>query len=96
MAVGMVMQFRGLGEEQYEAVMRQLGLTSNRGDWPAGIISHVAGPTPDGWCVVDVWEAREQFDAFLRDRLRPAFDAVGGLPQPVVTFFRVHNAYRRG
>ena len=101
MAVGLVMQFRGggVGPDQYEAVMNQLGLPLGDvgGDWPEGIISHAAGSTQDGtWIVVDVWQSQEHFDRFLASRLGPAFQAAGGLPQPEVTPFQIHNTYRHG
>ena len=70
--------------------MEQMGITGN---WPQGIVSHVAGATGDGWVVVDVWESRQQFDSFFETRLKPAFEAVGGLPEPKVTFFQVHNRF---
>ncbi|MEV5943454.1 hypothetical protein [Streptomyces sp. NPDC051994] len=61
-------------------------------DWPvAGLISHTAAPTPNGWLVVDVWESEEAFQSFgkvlmpmLRDvgvanvqpKIYPAFNVV--------------------
>ena len=54
MAIGLVMQFAGGTAQQYDAVMEKLGLEGDQGEWPDGIISHFAGATPDGWCVVDV------------------------------------------
>jgi hypothetical protein len=94
MAVCLVMQFTGVDNKKYDAVMEKLGLSGKDGNWPKGIISHIAGNTSDGFCVVDVWETQQDFDAFMGSRLQPAFDAVGGLPQPRVTTFGVHNTYR--
>src|ERR1700758_3589516 len=96
MAVGLVMTFKGLGAQRYEAIMRELGLTATGGTWPDGIISHAAGATQEGWCVVDVWESQEQFDRFLNGRLRPAFDATGGQQEPEVTAFQVHLLHEHG
>jgi hypothetical protein len=96
MAVGLVMKFRGLGAQRYDAIMRQLGLTATGGDWPEGIISHAAGATQDGWCVVDVWESQDKFDSFLNDRLRPAFEATGGQQEPEVIGFQVHLLHDHG
>ena len=87
------MQFAGMDTSKYDAVMDKLGLTSANPNWPKGIVSHVAGRTSDGLCVVDVWDSQQNFDAFMTSRLKPAFDAVGGLPQPRVTSFQVHNSY---
>jgi len=44
--------------------------------------------------VVDVWESQRDFDDFADSRLKPAFEAVGGLPMPSVTAFNVHDSYR--
>jgi len=96
MAIGLVMRFEGVNARRYDAVMDQLGLTATGGDWPEGIISHAAGATRDGWCVVDVWESQEQFDTFLHTRLEPAFERAGGLPEPEVIPFEVHLLHEHG
>ena len=97
MAIGLVMQFKGvLGPDKYDAIMSELGLSAGGGNWPAGIISHVAGATADGWCVVDVWESQGQFDRFFGERLKPAFDKVGNIPQPEITSFDVHLSHGHG
>jgi len=99
MAVGLVLRFPGTGADKYDAIMQELGLPfgDTGGDWPEGVISHAAGSTPDGtWIVVDVWESQEAFDRFFASRLGPAFEKVGGMPQPDVTPFHIHNTYRHG
>lgn len=83
----------GVDTSKYETVMEELGLRSANPNWPHGILSHVAGGTGEGMCVVDVWESQQDFDAFMNSRLKPAFDAVGGLPQPRVTSFQAYNSY---
>jgi hypothetical protein len=75
-------------QEVYDNVRDQLGLE----DKPAGGIFHVAGPSPNGgWRVIEVWESQEDADRFVKERLGPAFAAVGvtGPPQP--QFWPVHN-----
>ncbi|MGH8992483.1 MAG: hypothetical protein ACRDZ7_13335 [Acidimicrobiia bacterium] len=67
MAVTYIFEVPGAGREQYDAVMARLGP-----DNPAGRIYHVAGPTEDGWMVVDVWESNEAFEQFLAEDLIPA------------------------
>jgi hypothetical protein len=89
-----MMEFAGMDNRKYEAVMEKLGLRSATPNWPKGIISHVAGANTESLCVVDVWESQQDFDAFLKSRLKPAFDAVGGVPQPRVITFEVYNSYR--
>jgi hypothetical protein len=57
------------------------------------LISHVAGPGPNGWTVIDVWESEAAFQAFVETRLGAALaEATGGQPpaiEPVV--IPVHN-----
>ncbi len=81
--------------QQYDAVLEKLGLEGDSGDWPEGIISHVAGAYPGGWCVVDVWESQDKFDAFMRVRLGPATQEVG-VGEPQVIPIEVHNTYKHG
>jgi hypothetical protein len=99
MAIGMVMRFSGVGAAEYEAVMGPDGLDLDSpgnpgagGTWPEGLASHHAGPTPDGWCVSDVWESRELLDAFVGGRLGPVLGRLG-LPEPELTFYDVYNGH---
>jgi len=96
MAIGLVMHFKGVKMDQYDKVMKDMGLTGNRSEWPDGIISHVAGPTPDGMCVVDLWQSQAQFDKFFQCRVMPAMQRTGGMPEPQVIKFEVHNSYKHG
>ena len=44
--------------EQYEATSKKVwkGPGNKLADWPVeGVLAHMAGPMPEGWCVVDVW-----------------------------------------
>ena len=48
-------------------------MDSGDGDWPAGLHTHLAGPTEGGgWIVVEVWETQEDQDEFMKTRLGPA------------------------
>ena len=93
MAVCIVMEFAGMDVRQYEALMDVLELRGVNPAWPKGIISHVVGFTNHGAYVVDVWQSLQIFDAFLENRLRPAFEVVGGLPEPRVITFDVYKSY---
>jgi hypothetical protein len=99
MAIGLAMTFDGVTKQQYEAVMAPEGLdlatpanASATDKWPDGIVSHVAGATATGWCVVDVWQSQADFDRFFTDRLGPNLARVG-LPQPNVVAFEVYNSH---
>ena len=64
--------------------------------WPVSgqALVHSAGPVEGGWGVIDFWESREAFDAFVADRLMPRLQGLGdkGFPSPPdVKQFEVHN-----
>ena len=74
-------------QEVYDQVREHLGLES-----PAGGIFHAAGPSPKGgWRVIEVWESQEDAERFLRERLEPAFEAVGFTGRAQPEFWPVHN-----
>jgi hypothetical protein len=59
-----------IDQSAYDAIIQELNLEAQ----PAqGALSHACGFDANGICVCDVWESRQDFDAFLNDRLRPAF-----------------------
>lgn len=84
MAVIIVHELPGATQAQYEQVTNSI--TGGRGtvrassDWPVpGLLSHVAGPTPTGWLVVDVWESAQAFQQFAETLMPLAREA--GLPE---------------
>ena len=91
MAVGLSIRFADGTAEQYDAVNAEMGV---EGDKPEGMIFHAAGPIKDGWGILDFWESRAQFDAFMESRIGPAVAALGdaALPgPPEIKEFPVHN-----
>ena len=75
MAEIFVLEFEGFGADAYDRVNQSLGINmdSGEGDWPAGLHTHLAGPTEGGgWIVVEVWESQEDQDEFMKTRLGPA------------------------
>jgi hypothetical protein len=83
MAYGIVLEFNGIGREQYDAVNEKLGIdmTTGSGDFPFGLVSHGAGPIADGWLVTEIWESKAAQQAFMSTRLALALAAVG-VPAP--------------
>ena len=58
----------------YDAIDEHMGVRENP---PEGLIVHTAGILDGGgFRVFDVWETREHFERFMRDRLGPAIEAV--------------------
>ena len=72
-------------QEQYEEVGSRLaesGSFNSLSDWPAeGILFHAAGPTDDGWRVVDVWESEKAFGKF-GEKIVPILQEVGFPGEP--------------
>lgn len=94
MAMGQTMQFLGASIDKYDEVQDALGWHDATGA-PEGLLAHAAGKTADGFCVVEWWNAESDWDTFFAERLQPAFEKVGGMPQPQVTRFEVHSSYIR-
>jgi hypothetical protein len=91
MAIGLSIRFAGATAEQYDAVNAEMGVEA---DPPEGLIFHAGGPIDDGWGVLDFWESRAQFDAFLEGRIGPAIAALGDAAPPsppTIMEFPVHN-----
>ena len=92
MPIGQMMQFHGTSIDKYDAVKQELGWNGDD-NVPAGLVAHAAGKTDDGFCVIEWWNSQADWDAFFADRLRPAFETVGDIPQPEVSTFDVHSSY---
>jgi hypothetical protein len=84
MADLLILEFEGFGEELYDQVNADLGIDmqSGEGEWPAGLVTHTAGPIEGGWIVVEVWETQEDQDDFMTSRLGPALHKAGVTGRP--------------
>ena len=74
MSEALFLEFTGLGEAEYAAVNRQLGIDmhTGEGDWPPGLLLHAAGSADDGtFIVTEVWSSRADQEAFMQARLGP-------------------------
>ena len=79
MSVLVIAEVPGGTAEQDKAIVEALNL---EGDPPAGARARLAGPTETGWRIISLWDSRESFDAFFRDRLTPALERAGrSVPQ---------------
>lgn len=91
MAIGLRLKFEGGTQDQYDALHGHMGIDD---DPPEGLIFHAAGPIDGGWGIIDFWQSREHFDAFLGARLGPATQELGERAfqgQPDVKEFPVHH-----
>jgi hypothetical protein len=87
MAIVVTAEVPGGTAEQDDSIVERLDLAGNP---PPGSLARVAGPAEGGWRIISVWESREAFEAFRRDRLEPALREVGR-PSPNFTFWEVHS-----
>jgi len=84
MADALIYEFDGVDKTQYDAVNEKLGLdpATGAGDWPAGLLSHIAGDADDGTFIVsEVWSSRAAQDEFMQAQLGAALADVG-VPAP--------------
>lgn len=92
MAIAIIMDFNGTTIEQYDEINKKMGLTPE-GPGPEGSMFHWATATGNGFQVTDVWESRDQFDAFARDKIGPLSMELGFAEPPKMTFYEVHNYF---
>jgi len=78
--------------EQYDQVMRKL---DKSGDWlPDGLEYHVAFGTNGNVRVSEIWDSKEQFDAFGK-RLMPLLEESGIELSEPPELIEIHNIEKR-
>jgi hypothetical protein len=92
MAMAQILEFKGIGVDKYDALMSELAWIDNNSA-PEGLIAHAAGASGDDLYIIEWWESVSDWDRFLAERLQPALQKVGGIPQPTTVHFEVHNRY---
>lgn len=83
MATLMLMHWPEVTEAKYQEARK---VVNWEGDVPKGAQFHTAWFAADGFHVLDVWDSREDFEAFGRDRLTPGIQQIGIEGQPSVQF----------
>jgi len=98
MALCAIFEYPGSTKEQYDEGCREINNGQplrSLSDWPVpGILSHVTGPTADGWYVVDVWESKEAFEQSGRFMM-PVLDKIGMPNVAPRAVYEVHNLVRQ-
>jgi len=92
MAYGIVHQFAGGTEEQYQASLA--AVHPSDGSLPQGQVFHAAGPSGDGWLIVAIHDSKQSWEQFRDGTLLPRLQAGidGGFAgPPKETAFEVHN-----
>ena len=91
MAYGLVHQFAGGTQEQYEATVAAV---HPNGGLPEGQVFHAAGPSADGWTVVAIHDSKESWEQFRDGTLMPQMQAgiEGGFTAPPEeSTFEIHT-----
>lgn len=95
MAVGVLITMPKTTEKEYEKVNEKIfgRHPIQPGDEPDGLIVHSAGPLPDGWYAYDIWQPKEDFRRFGKERIAPAVREVTGLEfdDQQLQFFEIAN-----
>ena len=76
MSYVVVHQFAGGTQSQYEASVAAVHPAD--GGLPPGQLSHIAGPSADGWTIVAIHDSKEYWETFRDDVLMPKMAA--GIP----------------
>jgi len=92
MAYGVVHQFAGGTQEQYDASIA--AVHPSNGGLPEGQLFHAAGPSATGWTIVAIHDSQESWERFRDGILLPrmAEGIEGGFTAPPTeTTFSVYN-----
>ena len=73
MAVGIRIRLPGVTKEQFDLAHDHINPDRSS---PPGMLFHASGPIEGGWGVIDFWESRAEFDAFL-GRIQEGVSASG-------------------
>jgi hypothetical protein len=85
MAIALIVDMPGVTQQQYEAAGKALGNPQEH-----GALVHIAGPTQEGWRVVEVWPSQEAVQSFFGNpTVQRAFHEAG-IPPVQPTVFPVH------
>ncbi len=95
MAIAVVHEFDRVTPEQYDEVIKAMGLSPG-GPGNPRCIFHWVTKTDAGIRVTDVWESREQFERFAEGELGPKALAAGISNPPKTAFHHVHNYQTAG
>lgn len=66
-------------QAQYEQVRSKVTVDRWSGE---GVISQMAGPTEDGWCLVTVFQTQDMAERYVREKLAGALAEAGVLAEP--------------
>jgi hypothetical protein len=74
--IAVVIDVPTMTAQQYDVVAQRLGWSTVDVTPPDGLVVHVAGPTPGGWRIVDVWRDEATFRRFASNAVAPALEGL--------------------
>lgn len=78
----LLLEFRGVGADDYQRVNAILGVDMAAGTgMPPGLAVHTGAASADGLVVLEVWDSQEDAGRFFESRLGAALDQAG-VPAP--------------
>jgi hypothetical protein len=95
MTQSIILEFEGVGKDDYDKVNKILGidLGAGAGDWPPPLLNHTAAVKANGDLVVyETWESRAGQEEFMA-RLGPALQEAGVAPPVRMEWFDVVGHY---
>jgi hypothetical protein len=80
----------GITPTEYRAILDEMGV--ERRPEP-GIYLHLTAPIDGGYRIIEVWDHREGFEAFMQARLTPAAQAIGLNREMKLTIEPLYNIF---
>jgi hypothetical protein len=81
---------RGLTPTEYRAVLDKMGVETHP---DAHIFLHLTTPMESGFRVIEIWDDKEAFEGFLKNRLGPANEVIGITHAADITIEPLHNFF---
>ena len=88
--IGIRIKLAGITQEQFDHAHDHVNPDRTT---PKGLVFHASGPIDGGWGIIDFWESRADFDAYLAGSIGPGMAAAGVETQgePDIKEFPVHE-----
>jgi hypothetical protein len=87
MSIVVIATTPGMTAELYDRSQEKMNLV---GTLPTGCTAHVAGPGPNGWQVVAVWDSADALQRFATDKLQPTLAELGVAPPTPPVIYPLH------
>jgi hypothetical protein len=84
------MDLPGVTQDQYDAMHTHFGPLAGQAP---GFIAHIAGPTDEGWYMLEVWESKADLERFLNEKVYLSLPP--DAPRPRMQEFDVYSRQTR-